>query len=84
VGALAVREVVLCVKCGHFGAQTLYETGPKALHSRPQCPEVNLMLNSFIVRLGTPPARPLTAGMRANNSNGPLHVDSHYADHTRK
>ena len=37
------------------------------------------MLNSFIVRLGTPPARPLTAGMRANNSNGPLHVDSHYA-----
>ena len=24
VGALAVREVVLCVKCGHFFAQTLY------------------------------------------------------------
>ena len=42
------------------------------------------MHNSFIVRLGTPPARPLTAGMRANNSNGPLHVDSHYADHTQK
>ena len=40
------------------------------------------MLNSFIVRLGTPPARPLTAGMHTTNTNGPLHVDSHYADHT--